>query len=220
MSTRNSIRGGVLLAVVVGLMAFAVPAFAQIAGSVHDLNTYTGISLPDAQTCVACHVPHDGDTTQAEAPLWNHDLTTANHAFYGAGSGTLNATDVAAPSGVSLLCLSCHDGTVALDAFGGSTTGPTFLTGNALVGTDLSNDHPVSFTYDDALAGQDGALETPSDTTSGLGGFIADDMLFGGSNNQLECASCHDVHNGTGVVPPLLRKTNAASALCTTCHIK
>jgi len=41
-------------------------------------------------------------------------------------------------------------------------------------------------------------------------------MLIGG---QVQCASCHDVHNGSGV-EKLLRKTNVASALCLTCHNK
>jgi hypothetical protein len=98
------------------------------------------------------------------------------------------------PSGVSKLCLSCHDGTVAEDSFGGQV-GTTFMSGSALVGTDLSNDHPISFTYDDTLAGNDGGLYPPSTTNSGLGGTIAADMLFGGS---MECGSCHDVHNADG----------------------
>jgi predicted CXXCH cytochrome family protein len=62
-------------------------------------------------------------------------------------------------------------------------------------------------------------LHTPSDSNSGLGGFIADDMLFGTANDQLECASCHDVHNGTSLAA-LLRKDNTSRQLCLTCHDK
>ena len=85
-----------------------------------------------------------------------------------------------------------------------------------LVGTDLGNDRPVSFTSDTALATADGGRFDPSSQNSGLGGTIAADLLFAG---QLECASCHDVHNGSGVAK-LLRKSNAGSALCLTCHDK
>ncbi|GAG29227.1 unnamed protein product, partial [marine sediment metagenome] len=97
-------------------------------------------------------------------------------------------------------------------------TGGTNITGDALFGTDLSNDHPISFTYNDALAGTDGGLHTPSDTISGLagGGFIAGDMLF---SDNMECASCHDPHDAAGVTAMLL-VSNVNSALCLTCHDK
>jgi predicted CXXCH cytochrome family protein len=130
-------------------------------------------------------------------------------------SDSLDANDVTQPDGQSKLCLSCHDGTVAVDNFGGTTTGTTFVTGNALLDTNLGNDHPISFTYNSALATLDGGLEDPSTATSGLGSTIDADMLFGGS---LECASCHDVHDNT--IAPFLRVSNSGSALCLTCHIK
>jgi len=84
-------------------------------------------------------------------------------------------------------------------------------------GGDLNSEHPISFTYNDALATADGGLNIPSTTTSGLGGTIADDMLF---NNKVECASCHDVHNALGTGGNLLVKSNAGSGLCLTCHAK
>ena len=91
------------------------------------------------------------------------------------------------------------------------TTGLAFITGTALFGVDLSNDHPISMTYDVLDTG----LNATS-ATSGLGGTIATDMLFGGN---VECASCHDVHDDNGIVG-LLKKSNAGSDLCTTCHNK
>jgi predicted CXXCH cytochrome family protein len=225
MTLVNLLRGGVLLAVIAGAMALATPAFAQgIENSVHDLNVYNtnAITMPDSRICVACHTPHNGDQGVTDAPLWNHTLTVGPFDPYPSG-GTIQATDLGDPGGISLLCLSCHDGSIALDAFGVGTStvgnAAVTLSGNALVSTDLRNDHPISFTYNDTLAGNDQELHTPSDTNSGLGGFIADDMLFGTGNDQLECASCHDVHNGTALAA-LLRKTNDSSQLCLTCHDK
>jgi len=73
------------------------------------------------------------------------------------------------PDGVSKLCLSCHDGTVALDSYGG-VNGSTIITGSALLGTDLSTSHPISMKYDAALASTDGKLWDPTSKDSGLGG--------------------------------------------------
>jgi predicted CXXCH cytochrome family protein len=213
----------VFAGVMVGAMLLALPAAAQITGSVHDLNAYVpAITMSDSRICVACHTPHNANTTAA--PLWNHSVSAGGHTPY--DSGTIDATDLGAPGGISLMCLSCHDGSAALDSFGAgtrtdNTPGTTTLTGTALLDIDLSNDHPVSFTYDTALAGVDVELHDPSATASGLGGNIDSDMLFGLGNDQMECSSCHDVHNGPSVVQaPLLIKTNTASALCFTCHDK
>ncbi|MHB2154654.1 cytochrome c3 family protein [Calditrichota bacterium GD2] len=146
--------------------------------------------------------------------MWNHEVTGATFTPY--SSSTLDAT-VGQPNGVSKLCLSCHDGTVAVDNFGGETNGNEFVSGNDLIGTDLSDDHPVSFVYDAALATADGGLYDPTTTNSGLGGTIDQDMLI---SHKLECSSCHDVHNGAGTTGYLLIKSNANSDLCLTCHAK
>ena len=195
-----------------------------ITGSAHDFSgrTYTGGAI-----CVTCHTPHGSDTTVSDAPLWNHTVTTQVYTVY--SSPSLNAT-VGQPSGVSKLCLSCHDGTVAVDSFGG-VQGPgntEFLVGPKAVGADgLNNDHPISFTFDSALATADGALFDPSVKTVTIGsgaktktGTITDVMLSGGT---LQCSSCHDVHNNFTYAQSgsrLLRVTDAGSAICLVCHDK
>jgi len=197
----------------IALAFMSVTAFGQnISGSAHDFSTENWNST--GEICVVCHTPHNADISVTNAPLWNHEVTGATFTVY--SSATLTANDVGQPDGASKLCLSCHDGTVAVDNFGGNTNGQEFVSGDHLIGTDLSNDHPVSFVYDDNLATSDGGLYKPSTTNSGLGGTIAQDLLF---SNKLQCASCHDVHNGSGVAK-LLVKSNAASALCLTCHAK
>ena len=207
-----------LIIATLAIAGLAINASAQIESSAHDFSGSAWNS--SGKICLPCHTPHSSLSTLV--PLWNHASTTNSFTLY-TGGADFDATDVGQPSGASLACLSCHDGTVALDSFGGSTTGSVFLASvkaSAVVGTDLSNDHPVSFTYDDTLANTDGSLHTPSDTTpAGLGGTIAEKMLFGVSDNQLECASCHDVHNATGF-DGLLRIDNAGSDLCLACHDK
>ncbi|HED10904.1 MAG TPA: cytochrome C [Caldithrix abyssi] len=199
------------------ILTFAMTFFAattvlgQISGSAHDFSNENWNN--SGEICIVCHTPHNADVTVTDAPLWNHEVTTATFTLY--SSATLDAA-VGQPDGSSKLCLSCHDGTVAVDNFGGRTNGNEFVSGDELIGTDLSDDHPVSFVYDATLASTDGGLYDPTTTNSGLGGTIDDDLLIG---NKVQCASCHDVHNGSGVAD-LLRKSNAQSAFCLTCHNK
>ena len=198
------------VAILIALLISSTSFAQNIAGSAHD---FSGQGWGTTEICLPCHTPHFGEITVADAPLWNHEVTTATFTLY--SSSTLDASDLGQPAGASKLCLSCHDGTVALDSYGG-VTGSSMIPGDVRIGTDLSNDHPVSFTYNSALATADGGLFDPSTSNSGLGGTIADDMLF---SNQMQCATCHDVHNSSGV-DKLLVLANTGSALCLTCHDK
>lgn len=192
-----------LLASVLLVLSITPVVFADITGTDHDLSASTA----NGQLCVVCHTPHNG-SVGVDAPLWNHALTTQNFTMY--TSATMNATmpaDGPMPDGISKLCLSCHDGVTGVLDYG-DNTGSSPMTGDSALGTDLTNDHPVSFVYDAALATADGELNDP--TTSPVS-----DLLF---NSQVECASCHDVHDNTN--QPFLRMSNANSALCLTCHNK
>lgn len=212
----------------VGGSLLILASFASHAGSItgtkHDFSTST---WSGGQICVACHTPHNANTSVNEAPLWNHAVTSTSFTLY--TSPTFNGS-TNQPAGSSKLCLSCHDGTVAIDSFGGAT-GTTTMSGSSVVGLNgnLNDDHPISFTYDSNLASADGGLHNPATTnvTIGLGGdkeksgTIAQTMLIGG---QVQCASCHDVHNGNTVPgdggKPLLKVSKNGSALCLTCHNK
>ena len=199
-----------------GISSVAVAG--QITGSDHD---FTGESWSGGRICIACHAPHHTDTSVNDAPLWNHAVTAQTYTLY--NSATLDAA-VGQPGGLSKLCLSCHDGTVAIDSFGG-TVGTTFVSGGSNLGAALSDDHPIGFTYDAALATTDGSLHpvtTPVTIGSGgqtKSGTIQSVLLF---NDQMECSSCHDVHNtftaDSGV--DLVRITQTGSAMCLACHNK
>jgi predicted CXXCH cytochrome family protein len=200
------------LAAIAGLFLLGTASAQTIVGTDHDLSTVQGTG---GEICVVCHTPHNADTTVSEAPLWNHEITAVQN-FTVYASPTFDGGPSVQPGGASKLCLSCHDGTVALDAFGGGGgTAGNVIGGGALIGTDLSNDHPISFTYDSALATADSGLYDPTSRNSGLGGTIDADMLFAGT---MECASCHDVHDNG--IAPFLRLSNDASAMCLTCHNK
>ncbi|MFC2123349.1 cytochrome c3 family protein [Bacteroidota bacterium] len=202
----------ILSLMLVGLMMTRVSSGQNILGSAHDFSGDTWNTT--TEICIVCHTPHNADGSITDAPLWNHQIT-GQPSFTLYASSTLDAT-MGQPDASSKLCLSCHDGLTAVDNFGGTTTGTQFITGTADIGTDLSDDHPVSFTYDAALATADGDLNDPTVATSGMGSTINADMLFSG---KMQCASCHDVHNGSGEVSMLI-KSNSASGLCLTCHTK
>ena len=201
----------VLFAVMLIILLSGMGMAQNISGSAHDFSTASWNT--SGQICIVCHTTHNADVTVTDAPLWNHQITTATFTPY--SSSSLNAT-VGEPDASSKLCLSCHDGTIATDNFGGVTDGTYFVTGDQLIGTSLANDHPISFTYDATLATTDGGLFDPTTTNSGIGGTIDEDLLIG---HKMQCASCHDVHNSSGV-DKLLLVDNSGSALCLTCHNK
>ncbi|RMF07894.1 MAG: cytochrome C [Candidatus Neomarinimicrobiota bacterium] len=193
------------------ILATAALSAQTIQGTSHDFSQYT----PSGEICVVCHTPHNANTDVPNSPLWNHQVTSQTFTPY---STTSLDAEVGQPSGVSKLCLSCHDGATAVDNYGGTTTGTWLITGREAIGTDLRNDHPVSFVYDQALAAADGELKDPTSAVTALGGTIQTDLLSEGST--VECTSCHDVHNGYSYNPEFLKITMNGSALCLTCHDK
>ena len=189
-------------------------AMAGIEASAHDFASNANTSGWAGEICNVCHTPHNGNGS-TNAPLWDRVTTgTATFGLYTGTGGSLDAT-ITQPSGLSLLCLSCHDGTVALDNSGVNTdTMATIDSGNSAAnfGTDLSDDHPISFTFDTALETADGELNDPTRAPVAA-------LLIGGAQGTVECASCHDVHN-TAIQASLLVMSNANSDLCLVCHDK
>lgn len=198
-----------VLIITLAIVAAAGIADAQVTGTDHDLRV-----AGTTEICVFCHTPHNA---VPDVPLWNHTLSTNTFTAY--DSATMDATDnvdwAGTDGNVSALCMSCHDGSVGLGSLinnpptGTPSNSGTLMTGGANLGTDLSNDHPVAFTYDATLATADGELNDPS-------GIGLD--LFGTGADQMECATCHDVHSDAN--QPFLVISNSGSALCLTCHQK
>ena len=198
-----------------GFLLLAMNASGQnpnsIINSKHNLSTSghgTVRSSTESEVCVFCHAPHNAT---GDGPLWNHAMSAAAYTPY--SSSTLKAL-VGQPTGASKLCLSCHDGTVALGMVG-SRRAPipmlsgasTISSGRSYIGTDLSAHHPVSFNYNSSLATAQGELRDPS--------TLVHDVRLDRSG-QLQCTSCHDPHNNQ--YGSFLVMNNTASALCVQCH--
>lgn len=198
---------------IVGLLAVASGAgAASIVNSPHNLSaTGSGAvhSPSEQELCIFCHAPHGA--AQARA-LWNRQLSTAAYKVY--TSSTLQAKP-GQPTGSSKLCLSCHDGTIAVGSVlsrgepvmmaGGVTTIPPGSKGN--LGTDLSDDHPISFIYDSGLVAKNPKLKDPT----GL-----DKVFRMTKSKEMQCHTCHNAHDNTNGNFLVMDNTN--SALCTTCH--
>ncbi len=161
------------------------------AGSERDAKSEPGGT---SEICVFCHTPHGASATGTglKAPLWNRNLdyqATRTYQLYDqvwsfSFEGVLNDAAGQRPTGYSRLCLSCHDGTVALGNLinapgSGGYQGVVPMTGNLgpgktipegsgsltgdtrRLGLDLRNDHAISFTFDQALVLQDRELVNP-----------------------------------------------------------
>ncbi len=222
--------------------------------SVIDIN---GNVVGTNQICVFCHTPHGFNAVQS-GPLWNKAVNASSvYSVYNTGTNVSSTFDAGTPSigSVSLACLSCHDGTQAMDnmingagsglmaeGYNGalsSSVASQFIIGvspdasqhytwnsngsvgggggsgfaqmnqgfyadpsgssdnpNAegiLIGTDLSNDHPISMQY------CGGGISLTQGSATGSTVIIADgtcaDRLF-----NLPTAARFGISNGPGTV--------------------
>jgi doubled CXXCH motif protein len=178
-------------ALFVVLLALSAPAPAAPVSDITNTKHNLSVSGPgtvkatsESQLCVFCHTPHGA--TPALTPLWNRAVSGSTYSVYTSSSLDANVIQgsLDQPGGSSKLCLSCHDGTLAignvnvLSGQGSVSTqgsvsvpmtgvgaGGTMPTGSGTstgatrnLGVDLTNDHPVSVTFTSALAARDGEL--------------------------------------------------------------
>ncbi len=255
--------GGALL-----LSAMSMGVQAQISSSKHNLtssgsagNKVSGTGDNGSpEICVFCHTPH-ASNSNVNAPLWNKAVSSSTLTTYSqTNSSTMDGS--VTTGGVSLACLSCHDGTQSMDvlinipgsgglsagtrAYGGAgytwsatADGKIVQTSIANLGVDLTNDHPIQVPYCGGgmtLSGGVGVLTNCADADFNAPVTITDSIAYfdGNSNSKrdkadiqlysrnsdyfVECGSCHDPHNTSNGT--FLRKSNAASAVCLTCHNK
>ena len=191
-----------------------------------------GAASAETQICKFCHTPHGAalkagtGAAMRMAPLWGHDTTVAT------GFGTPSNTNGA---GSTFACLSCHDGTVAINAntqvvasdgdiapLGAMNAADSF-SGNYMATnmrkTVAEANHPVNVNY----------------TTYEALGYLVDHTTWNGTYKPrlfkadtgtdlyVQCSSCHSVHGSTVAAlqaTPLLRVPIDGSLLCLTCHNK
>jgi predicted CXXCH cytochrome family protein len=229
-------------------------------GTAHNGMNYVAIPAdPQQRICIFCHTPHNayrlspanggtgvGAGPQAPdafdyLPLWNHELTGnyASFSMYYNGPGAPQTGPHASQAiqngmalgSTSLLCLSCHDGSVAINSYGNANQpatsqsggGPT-INGSYVIGlnNDLQNHHPIGFDYD-LVQAVDTEVRSADTATLGSAGLVRDHLYSNaaiGSVASVECGTCHSVHNKGNTGETLLWRSDTSSRLCLTCHDK
>lgn len=200
--------------IVIALLAFASVLGAQqsIVTTKHNLSA-TGPGQFRAETenriCIFCHAPHN---SRRQTPLWNRQDSTVSYLTY--QSSTFQG-NVAQPNGTTKLCLSCHDGTIALGSVVSQTQELQMAGGNRFIdpgrstniGSNLRDDHPVSFHYASSRGGSGVGFHPPS--------AIVPPVNLD-HNGDMQCTSCHDPHNNEH--GNFLRTTYQNGQLCLSCH--
>ena len=234
---RRSILSLVLLALATSTAFAQYSAVGKVKNTKHDLSSGSTATVKASdlnQVCGFCHVAHKSPAapTGYQTPLWNHTLGTTITGVYG-GTGTFASlnTDIA-PLGAatwgtatsSHLCMSCHDGTVGMNAIYKFTatigaiashtdaSGKLLSTNTANLGTVMTGTHPVNFTYQGAawLTTQT-HVAVPSNYHVGTANLPLD------AAGKLQCATCHNVHDATNTY--FLRDTVNGSQICLDCHL-
>lgn len=203
-------RSGRLPAILLLTLATLTLARADdsVVNSKHDLSTFGPgpvRSTNESQICIFCHTPHNASPA---APLWNRTNPQTHYRIY--KSSTVDAR-IGQPTGASKLCLSCHDGSIALGMVLSRDTpiplSHTFIPSPSDLTNDLSDDHPIGLRYDRQLTLRDPELREPE---------LVDHRVALGERGELECTACHDPHNNQ--LGDFLRLPLREGALCRTCH--
>jgi len=205
-----------LLACVVVLVTRTL--LAQITGDVigmHDLSPGSSSPITGARpgSCTYCHAPHSG--LASGKALWNQTLSKQVYSLY--TSPTYHQTGAQPVLGAdSSLCLSCHDGTVAVGQtiVGGkvSTIGSMYATD--VFGTNLQSSHPFSVVLPIKDAPDLVESLASNGTTADPTGAV---KLI---NGNIECTSCHNAHVQAKdlIAQYFLAKDSSNGAMCLACH--
>ncbi|MBI5233656.1 MAG: hypothetical protein HY880_04815 [Deltaproteobacteria bacterium] len=217
---------GIVAVVVFFAMALAYPGvcLAAVAITKHNLGAYSPGTVKSTvgttvttEICIFCHTPHNSNPSGA---LWNKADPGSTYTPYD------EATMVAAsgqPTGASKLCLSCHDGTIAIGSLlnlpGAATSGTLAMEGvtiegklssssTAYIGTELRDDHPISFLYSESYPAN---IEIKDNTLLPTGITLD-------ASGMVQCTSCHDPHGSD--YSYFLTRNTLNGAICTACHTK
>lgn len=197
----------------------------SIIGSPHDLSAQSPARIhatSEQRVCIFCHTPHHATklqyTPEYPGPLWSRQENLALD--YIPYESTTIAALPGQPQGASRLCLSCHDGTIALGAptaLGVSETlgtlasygAPPSPKKTAVLGKNLSDDHPISMEY---------GLKTEEFNAVDAG--LARLLSSRSGKQYVECTSCHSPHDNQYGNFLVKDTSTQKDALCTMCHKK
>lgn len=186
---------------ILALLIIPASGEARIRGTAHDFPSRMPdlIVLEKVKLCRYCHQAHKPGPKDLPSPVYRVYLSSSLRIIPNQ------------PDGSSRQCLFCHDGTKDLTSLwsdfvrGSLTSAP--IKGRVSIGTDLSDDHPVSFKYDRNLILRKPHLVTPES--------LPPQVKLDG-NGKVQCTSCHDPHQDR--FGKFLVMGNSFSQLCISCH--
>jgi hypothetical protein len=194
-------------------------ATAQVPADVlgmHNLTPASGASVYSQGSlgCTFCHAPHSG--LGANTPLWNQTLSKATYTPYTSTTYVEQGNTQPTLGVTSSLCLSCHDGTVAVGQSAAYGTLPVTGSMNSVdsFGTNLSGSHPFSLVVPMKDASNLVASLVSQGKTSDPTGAV---QLI---NGNIECTSCHNPHvQGTDkIAQNFLVRDSSSGQMCLACH--
>ena len=206
-----------VMAVLVAGFAYAqaAPPTADVLG-VHNMSQASGADIyaNGSLGCSFCHAPHSG--LGNVSPLWNQKLSTATYTPYTSSTYVEQGKTQPTLGVTSSLCLSCHDGTVAIGQSYAYGTIPLTGTMSAIdsFGTTLAGSHPFSL----VLPMKDAPNLVPSLVSKGQTADPTGAVKL--INGNIECTSCHDPHvQGIDkVAQNFLVRDSSNGQMCLACH--
>ena len=176
--------------------------------------------------CLSCHDGQQAVDAIMNMPGSGRYSSTPNNAFLQTWAPNPSGLGPFVHVGLKQAeCLACHSSTAGVVG-----TGAADFT-IAAIGTDLRDDHPVGVRFP-TTNGTGTDWKTPNSNAAGTKFFDEDadgrmekgEIRLYGANASVECGSCHDPHgvasSGSLFNATFLRKSNAGSAVCLTCHSK
>ena len=178
-------------------------------------------SMTETEVCKFCHIPHNAVVPN---PLWSHVLSDVQYDVPKIRSARGIREPAPQPDGSSRLCLSCHDGTVALGDIAGAAR-PIAMAGaqrlgpgrRGYIGTDLTGDHPISFVIPEGDAGD-------PDRDMGVRPrslIVGQELVSLDDQGKMQCTTCHDPHSDryyTGGQVPRFWVKPTVQEVCQSCH--
>lgn len=227
-SIRGTRRGKHYWSASILLQLLAVTAvlaqYDSVVSTVHNLSA-TGPgevrSLTETEVCKFCHIPH---SAVVPVPLWSRALSKAQYDVPRIRSARDVREPAPQPDGSSRLCLSCHDGTLALGDIAGAPRSVAMSGAQRLrpgrrgyIGTDLTGDHPISFVIPEGDFGD-------PDRDMGVRPrslIVGQELVKLDDQGKMQCTTCHDPHSDryhvAGLVPRFWVKPTVQE-VCQSCH--
>ncbi|HET6181614.1 MAG TPA: cytochrome c3 family protein [Candidatus Sulfotelmatobacter sp.] len=182
----------------------------------HNFSLPSGASVysQGSQGCVFCHAPHSG--LGGNTPLWNQKLSQQSYVPYSSTTDPNQGNTQPTLGITSSLCLSCHDGTVAVGQSAAYGQLPTVGSINSAdsFGTTLTGSHPFSL----VMPLKDAPSLVASLATQGKSADPTGAVKL--VNGNIECTTCHDPHVQSidRIAQNFLVRDGSNGQLCLSCH--